>query len=320
MIKLEDIKKVSCIGSGVIGSGWAICYAMHEYDVAMYDINDGQLDVGKKYLTDSLNSMVDLGAISAKKAEEVQKKISWSTDLETTLKDTLFIQENGPEKVEVKQRILSQVEEFANPKAVYASSTSGLMISDITSNAKHPERCLGAHPYNPAHIIPLIELTKSEKTNPEYVTLAQKIYQAVGKEAIVLQKECPGYIANRLQLALGRECQDLIMRGVCTAEDVDKAVVYGPGLRWAIFGPNMIMQLCSPQGLRETYKTFKGADAWLKDMANWTEQPEGFGEIAQAQVDTMMKNFPDGIGHNNDDCAKYRDKMLINILKLHGKF
>ncbi|MGN0735439.1 MAG: 3-hydroxyacyl-CoA dehydrogenase family protein [Anaerovoracaceae bacterium] len=320
MIKLEDIKKVACVGSGVIGSGWAICYAMHGYGVSMYDINEEQLAIGKKHLADSLKSLIDLDAITEEKSAEIQSKITWSTNLEATLKGAMFIQENGPERVEVKRSILAQVEEFADPEAVYASSTSGLMISDIAAEAKYPNRCICAHPYNPAHIIPLVELTKSDKTDKEYVKLAQDFYQAVGKEAIVLQKECPGYIANRLQLAIGREAQDLILRGVCTAEDVDKAVVYGPGLRWAIFGPNMIMQLCSPQGLKEVFKAFKGADAWLKDMARWTEQPEEFGDIAQAQVDEMMRSFPDDVGHNNDECSQYRDKMLINILKLHGKF
>ena len=138
----------------------------------------------------------------------------------------------------------------------------------------------------------------------------------------MLNRECPGYIANRLQLAVYREMIDLVMRGVCTAEDADKALTFGPGIRWAIFGHNMIMQLGNPGGLKGMMAMLgTGGDVWLADMADWKHMPnEEYGEIAQASVDEMMKNFPDEVGHTNPEIAKYRDKMLIEILKLHHKF
>ena len=137
-----------------------------------------------------------------------------------------------------------------------------------------------------------------------------------------MNKECPGYIANRLQLAVYREMIDLVMRGICSAEDADKSLVYGPGIRWAIFGHNMIMQLGNPGGLKGMMEMLgDGGDAWLADMADWKHMPnKEYGEIAQASVDAMMKNFPDEVGHTNQECAKYRDKMLVEILKLHHKF
>lgn len=118
----------------------------------------------------------------------------------------------------------------------------------LRANAKYPERCIGGHPYNPPHLIPLVEITYCEKTNQDTVALAKDFTSLLVKEAVILNKECPGYIANRLQLAVYREMIDLVMRGICTAEDADKALVYGPGIRWAIFGHNMIMQLGNPGG------------------------------------------------------------------------
>lgn len=201
-----------------------------------------------------------------------------------------------------------------------ASSTSGLLISDIAAKAAHPERCVGAHPYNPPHLIPLVELTSGDKTDPALLRLAYDFYQSIGKEAVLLRRECPGFIANRLQLALYREVQDLVMRGVCSVEDADKALVYGPGLRWAIFGHNMIMQLGNPGGLTGMVNMLgNSGDRWLADMASWTHQPDNWAEVAQPGVDEEMKHFPDHIGHTNEACAAYRDQMLIELLKLHKK-
>ena len=170
------------------------------------------------------------------------------------------------------------------------------------------------------HLIPLVELTRCDKTDDDCVQLAYDFYQSIGKEAVLLRKECPGFIANRLQLALYREVQDLVMRGVCSVEDVDKALVYGPGIRWAIFGHNMIMQMGNPGGLTGMVEMLgNSGDHWLEDMASWTHQPDNWAQVAQPGVDQEMANFPDYIGHTNAECIAYRDQMLIDILKLHKK-
>lgn len=321
-MKAEDIKCVASIGGGVIGSSWTLLFAMRGLKVFQYDINDAQIEGCKKNIENNINSLIEFGAIKAEDKEEIKSRISYTTKIAEAVKDAQFIQENGPERLPIKQGILAEIEESAPADAIYASSSSGLLISDVTANAVHPERCVGGHPYNPPHLIPLVEITYCEKTSPETVKLAKEFYQSIGKEAVVLNKECPGYIANRLQLAVYREMIDLVMRGICNAEDADKALVYGPGIRWAIFGHNMIMQLGNPNGLKAMMEMLgDGGDVWLADMADWKHMPsKEYGEIAQASVDEMMKNFPDEIGHTNPEIAKYRDKMLIEILKLHKKF
>ena len=319
-MEIKDIRRVACVGGGVIGSSWAIQFAMKGLDVALYDINDEQLKKSEGQMHKSLDALEHFNAITAQRRAEIVGRIRLTTSMEEAVRGAQFIQESGPERLEIKQSILAQAEEFASPEAIYASSTSGLLISDIAAKAAHPERCVGAHPYNPPHLIPLVELTSGGKTDPALLQLAYDFYQSIGKEAVLLRRECPGFIANRLQLALYREVQDLVMRGVCSVEDVDKALVYGPGLRWAIFGHNMIMQLGNPGGLTGMVNMLgNSGDRWLADMASWTHQPDNWAEVAQPGVDQEMANFPDHIGHTNEECAAYRDQMLIELLKLHRK-
>ena len=320
MLFRSDIKRAACVGGGVIGSSWAIQFAMRGLAVTLYDINDEQLKRSEAQMHKSLDALEQFNAITPERRGEIVAAIRLTTSMEEAVADAQFIQESGPERLEIKQSILAQVEACAAADALYASSTSGLLISDIAAKAAHPERCVGAHPYNPPHLIPLVELTSGDKTDPALLRLAYDFYQSIGKEAVLLRRECPGFIANRLQLALYREVQDLVMRGVCSVEDADKALVYGPGLRWAIFGHNMIMQLGNPGGLTGMVNMLgNSGDRWLADMASWTHQPDNWAEVAQPGVDEEMKHFPDHIGHTNEACAAYRDQMLIELLKLHKK-
>ncbi|NCB63417.1 MAG: 3-hydroxyacyl-CoA dehydrogenase family protein [Clostridia bacterium] len=319
-MRVQDIKRVACVGGGVIGSSWAIQFAMKGLDVTLYDVNGEQLGKSEAQMHKSLDALEQFGAVTARRRGEIVARVKLTDSMEEAVKTAQFIQESGPERLEIKRSILAQVEALAPAEAVYASSTSGLLISDIAAQAARPGRCVGAHPYNPPHLIPLVELTSGEKTDSEVLALVYDFYQSIGKEAVLLRQECPGFIANRLQLALYREVQDLVMRGVCSVEDVDKALVYGPGLRWAIFGHNMIMQLGNPEGLAGMVRMLgNSGDRWLEDMASWTHQPDNWGAVAQPGVDREMANFPDYVGHTNAECAAYRDKMLIELLKLHHK-
>ncbi len=321
-MNVENIKQVASIGGGVIGSSWTTLFALRGLKVCQYDINDECIAKCVENIDRNLDSLIEFGAIRAEEKEAVKANITYTTSIAEAVREAGFIQENGPERLPLKQNILAEIEAAAAPDALYASSSSGLLISEVTANAVHPERCVGGHPYNPPHLIPLVEISYCEKTDPQNVQKAKAFYQSIGKEAVILNKECPGFIANRLQLAVYREMIELVMRGVCSAEDADKALTFGPGIRWAIFGHNMIMQLGNPGGLKGMMEMLgDGGDVWLADMADWKHMPnQEYGEIAQASVDEMMKNFPDEVGHTNPEIARYRDKMLIEILKLHRKF
>ena len=317
---MTEIRKTACVGGGVIGSSWAVQFAMKNLDVTLYDINNEQLEKSKSAMTAHLEPLIRYGVISDEQKAAITSRINFTVSIEEAVKYADFIQESGPERLEIKRQIVAQIDRYANHDALYASSTSGLLISDIVKESQYPGRCVGAHPYNPPHLIPLVEITKSSDTKDTTVSMVCDFYRSIGKEPILLRKECPGFIANRLQLALYREVQDLVIRGICSVEDIDKALVYGPGLRWSIFGHNMIMQLGNPGGLTGMVKMLgNSGNVWLEDMAKWTHQPDNWSEIAQPGVDEEMKNFPDYIGHTNEQCVAYRDKMLIELLKLHRK-
>ena len=318
-MKVSDIKNVACVGGGVIGSSWAIQYALKGLNVTLYDINDEQLAKSHAQMLKSLEALVDHNAITAAQKDEIVARVHTTTSMEEAVKDAQFIQESGPERIEIKRSILAQVEQFADPDALYASSTSGLLISDIVAEAAHPSRCIGAHPYNPPHLIPLVELTRCDKTDDACVKLAYDFYQSIGKEAVLLNKECPGFIANRLQMAVFREMTDLVQRGVCSVEDVDKALVFGPGIRWGVYGQHMVMQMGNPNGLKGMMEMLGNVpNTWLADMADWKTMPEDWTS-AQEGVDLEMAHFPDFKGHDNVSCAAFRDRALIEILKIHKK-
>lgn len=318
MKKAKDIKTVAGIGGGVIGGSWAVLFAMKGKEVRLYDINGECLANDRKTIQGNLDFLEANGAISDKAA--VEARITYTASMEEAVAGVDFIQESGPERLSVKQGMLEQIETFAPADAIIATSASGLPLSQITEKAIHPERCVGGHPYNPPHLIPLVEITKTEKTDPAAVETARDYYTLLGKEPIILQKDCPGYICNRLQLAVFREMVDLVERGVCTVEEADKALTFGPAIRWAIFGHNMIMQMGNKGGIKGMMEMLAGGFNLCADIAAWDTIPADYADKAQAAVDEMMKNYPDEIGHTNTAISEYRDKMLIEILKLHHKF
>jgi carnitine 3-dehydrogenase len=320
-MELKDIKKVSCVGGGVIGYSYALIMALKGLNVYIYDITDEALNLAKTRVHESLNPLINKGVVSECKAQEVEERIHYTKDMQEAVKDTYFIQESVPEHYEVKWETMESIEKYAPASAIIASSTSGLLITEIAKNAKHPERFVGGHPYNPPHLIPLVEITKGEKTTEEYVLKAKEFYTLIGKEPVVLQKEALGFICNRLQMALYREVCELVMRGVCTIEDADKAVTFGPGIRWGIMGPSLIFELgggkVGVDGLMN--HLHDSIDLWLNDMADFKEFPKEFPEIAKKGVMEEINNRPKEIGNNEADLAKYRDDMLIEFLKLHQK-
>lgn len=320
-MEASEIKKISCLGAGVIGSSWATNFAVRGYPVCVCDISSEQLVGAKKSIANNLEFLVNKGILGKEDAANAEGLVIFSTSVEEAVNDVQFIQESGPEKYEIKQQVLFEIEKYVSAGTIIASSTSGLLITEIAKFAKHPERCVGGHPYNPPHLIPLVEITKGEKSSPEAVKCAYDFYTLLGKEPVILQKETLGFIANRLQRALSREATDLVMRGVCTVEDVDKAVVFGPGLRWAILGPNMVMHLGGGmQGIKGLINHLRDSgNMWLKDMASWTEEPEEWADLAQEGVLLEIEKRPAEFGKTTEEIIEFRDNMLVELLKLHKK-
>ena len=320
-MEAKDIQSVACVGAGVIGYSWALYFSLKKLTVYVYDLTDEKLNLARNRIHESLLNLMKNGVVTESEINEIENRIHYTTSMEEAVKNVQFITESGPENYDIKKEMAKQMEQYTSPQTIIASSTSGLLVSEIASVAEHPERFIGAHPYNPPHLIPLVELTKGDKTTDEVLKCAKAFYQSIDKEPVVLQKEALGFICNRIQMAVYREVCNLVMNGVCTIEDADKAVTYGPGLRWAIMGPSLVFELGGGEGHIDGLMKHLNSSItlWLHDMADFKEFPDEFPEIARKGVEEALKNRPKEIGNDDASLAEYRDKMLISLLKLHNK-
>jgi carnitine 3-dehydrogenase len=316
-----EIRRVAVLGTGLIGTGWATCFALHDREVTLYDASPERLDLSQKDLGTNLAFLHAKGLIDNDTLKQAAARVRPTGSVGEAVQDADFIQENVSERLDIKQQLLAEVEAVADPAALFASSTSGLRITDITAHARYPERCLGGHPYNPPHLMPLVELTRSARTADTAIQIAHEFYSSLGKEPIVLGQEAVGFVGNRLQFALYREAVNLVVSGVCTVEDVDKACVFGPGLRWGIMGPNLIFHLAGGRAGIRTVLHHIGPSferTWA-ELATWTTWPADWPELAQAGVEQEIAHRPPEVGNTLADLAQFRDDVLIELLRRHGK-
>ena len=318
---MRQITRVACSGGGMIGSSFAVSFAMKGFPCAVYEIDEPSAERARKNVDRLMQSMISLDIMDEAASRVAAERITVTCDAETAFRNAQFIQENGPEDYEIKRGILANIEAHTADDTVIASSTSGLLITEIARDAAHPERCLGAHPYNPPHLIPLLELTKGDRTTQETLDLAVAFYQSVDKEPIVLQKERLGFVANRISHALYREVIALVMDGVCSVEDADKAVCFGPGMRWAIFGPNMIYELGGGAGgIGEAVTKFKTmSNLLLEDISDMKRIPDEWHDIAVAGMEEEKRHLPEHVGKSREEYEHFRDTILVELLKLHHK-
>ena len=225
-----------------------------------------------------------------------------------------FVQESAPERLEVKRELYPEIEAGAPPETVLASSTSGLLISDIQQGAKHPERFVLGHPFNPPHLIPLVEVLGGRETAPEAIDWALAFYAAIGKAPIRIAREVPGHVANRLQAAMWREAVHLVAEGIATAEDVDTAISQGPGLRWALMGPHRTFHLAGGPGGMENFLEHLGpaTESWWADLGT----PQLTPEVKRKLIESVEA---ENAGRCVAELAAERDRRLLALLAaLHG--
>ena len=321
-MEVSGIKRIGVFGgAGIIGSSWATLFLWKGFPVNVYDIDQKALDLSRERIERNVSYLAEKGALSQESVVKALGRAFFTQDIKEACRNVQFVQESAPENYEVKMSLVAGLDEHGAPETLFASSTSGLLITEIAKNSRHPERCIGAHPYNPPHLIPLVEITRGEKTSEETVQTTYNFYKMLGKEPIVLNKETLGFISNRLQIALQREAVDLVLKGVCSVEDVDKAVCFGPGLRYALMGPNLIYQLGGGAlGLKGIMEHIgPSVEKWLADMAVWKEFPKGCAEILQEGVEKEMANRRPEQGRTNEEITLWRDDKLLELLKLLDK-
>ena len=299
-------KIVSIIGTGVIGAGWAARFIASGHHVQAYDPSPRSL---KKLKTDVKKALISLSKIGLHKNASI-KNLTYHNNLKDALKDTSFVQENAPEKEKLKTSLLKEIDQLLDKKILIASSSSGLLPTKIQSKCKFPNRVLIGHPFNPVYLLPLVEIVKGKKTSQQSALKLKKIYESIGMKPLMVRKEIEGYISDRLQEALWRESLHLIKDGIASTEEIDDAIVYGPGLRWAFMGVCLTFHLAGgEEGMKHMLEQFGPA---LK--LPWTKLKEP--ELNKKLKNRMISGTKKQAGKFSiDDLEKQRDFFLIEIMK-----
>ncbi|WP_232697229.1 3-hydroxyacyl-CoA dehydrogenase family protein [Brevibacillus daliensis] len=249
------VKNVAVIGAGVMGHGIAQSYASAGFSVYIYDPQEAMLKKAAQLIHASLDLFVEQGIISSHKKQTVMDNLRYTTDLDIAIQSAQLITEAVPEVLDIKWDLFNKLEQKISPDVIIASNTSTLPLMDMAKHVKHPERMIITHFFNPAQIVPLVEIVKHEKTTEQVVETMVDIIRQIGKQPVLLQKEVPGFIANRLQAALVREAFYLLQESVASAKDIDMAVTAGPGFRWSKIGPLQTSD-------------FGGLDTWMRVLDN----------------------------------------------------
>src|SRR5271169_1631969 len=240
MSTTKPIRRVTIIGTGVIGASWAALYLAKGLEVVATDIAPNAEAALKRFVDAAWPALKRLGLAPGAS----QSKLAFTPKIEAAVSGTDLVQENGPERLDFKQKLYGQLDGLLPAEVIIASSSSGLTMSEIQSACRsHPERCVIGHPFNPPHLVPLVEIVGGAKTSEATIQRAAAFYTALGKQTVRLRKEVPGHVANRLQAALAREVYHLVADDVVSVTDVDKALCWGPGLRWGIMGQVLLNHL-----------------------------------------------------------------------------
>ncbi len=310
----KTIKRITCVGSGLIGQGWATLFAAHGYEVILQDIHSSQLKNADIRVKSNLAFLQKKGFFREDPAE-CARRIHIVADLGRALEKADYVQESVPDNYPVKTKTFADLDANASPDAILASSSSGLLMSEIQKVVSKPERCLLVHPFLPVHLVPLVEIVGGEQTAAETVENTADLMKKLGKVPVVLNKEVSGYIVNRLQAAVLREAVDLVANGVASAEDVDRAFCNGMGIRDPFIGP--LLRAClAGDGIENFVKEYSASyhERW-KSMAAWEELSTAMGESLIETVNAMpsVKKMP------MERIKEWRDHMLVQMLKLNRK-
>jgi carnitine 3-dehydrogenase len=297
---MDRIERVAVVGCGTVGASWAALFLAHDLDVDAFDPSAGAEDRLRAFVDQALRQLAELGTAG-------RGELRFSSDLAETVRAADLVQENVPEDEGLKRRILAEIEALSPQSAIVASSTSALLRSSIVADCKDARRFIIAHPFNPPHLIPLVELLGEDEA---VVGRAAGFYRSVGRRPVILRREMPGHIANRLSSALFREAVYLVEQGVATVADIDAALCNGPGLRWAAMGPHMTYHLGGGAGGIEHYLSHLGPSQvrrWAS-LGNPTLTPEVQARIVQGVHEEAG-------GRSVAELEERRDRALLNILK-----
>ncbi|MFJ4577372.1 3-hydroxyacyl-CoA dehydrogenase NAD-binding domain-containing protein [Streptomyces sp. NPDC088846] len=307
----KPVQRVAIVGTGTIGASWATHYLVRGFDVTATDPAPTAEAALRSYVGAAWDAAASIGLAP----DASPDRLSFTADLRQAVADADFVQENAPERPELKVRLFADIDDATPPDAIIASSSSGITMSVIQAECRRPERTVIGHPFNPPHIVPLVEVVGGTKTALETIRDAMSFYAAIGKKPIHLKKELPGHVANRIQAALYREVVHLVQEGVLDVADSDDAVSWGPGLRWGVMGPHLLWHLGGGEGGIQHFM-----DTLMPRMvASWQElgTPEFTPELKEEIVRGVVEEAD---GHSVDELAARRDAMLSALLAVRAEY
>jgi 3-hydroxyacyl-CoA dehydrogenase len=304
----KPIRRIAIIGTGVIGASWTALFLAKGLEVIATDVAPSAEASLRHFVKAAWPALERLGLAPGAS----QSRLTFTGDMAAAVQAADFVQENGPERIDFKKKLYRQLDELLPADVIIASSSSGLTMSEIQSDCRlHPERCVIGHPFNPPHLVPLVEIVGGAKTSEATIQRISEFYTGLGKQTIRLRKEVPGHVANRLQAALAREVYHLVAENVVSVTDVDKALSWGPGLRWGIMGQVLLNHLGGGQGgIEHFFEQFTGPmTAWWKVLGSPVLTPE------------LQKKLIDGVhaeagSRSIDELAAKRDEILLGLLEL----
>jgi carnitine 3-dehydrogenase len=299
------VERVAVLGAGTIGASWTAQFLARGLAVAVYDpAPEAALRV-REFVERAWPTLERLGL----PAGADPTRLSFHDDPAAAVEGATLVQENGPEDLETKRRLFASMEAGIAPDTVVASSTSGLMPSELQADRAHPERYVVGHPFNPPHLIPLVEVVGGRATDPAVVDWTVAFYAALGKRPIRIKREVPGHVANRMQVALYREAIHLVLEDVASMADVDAAIAYGPGLRWALIGPHLAHHLAGGRGgLRHLLEHIgPGIERWWNDLGRPDLTPEA--------IDRLVEAFARSETRSISQLEAERDALLVALLE-----
>jgi L-gulonate 3-dehydrogenase len=303
--------QVAIIGAGLIGRSWAIVFARAGWDVALYDADPDQCRHAKHLVEAGLADLAAQGLLDD--AAGAAARVRVVADLVEALDHADFVQENLPETVEAKLAIFRELDPLARPDIVLASSTSAIVASRFTEHLAGRGRCLVAHPVNPPHLVPLVELVGAPWTDPQAVSRAGEVYEQIGQVPIVVRREIEGFILNRLQGALLAEAFRLVGEGYVSPQDLDKTVKDGLGLRWSYLGPFETIELNAPGGIADYCARYAG---FYRRLQAAPAGPEVFGP---ENIERVLAQWGKDVGRERLDArARWRDRRLAALIAHKG--
>jgi 3-hydroxyacyl-CoA dehydrogenase len=304
-------RRVSVIGAGTIGASWAAYFLARGFEVGAYDPLPNGEAFARRFID---NAWPTLEKLKAVQPGADRKRFEFFKEPVAAVEGAEFVQESGPEREDLKIELFATLDAALPPETVIATSSSGLLISRVSAKCRHPQRCVIGHPFNPPHLIPLVEVVGGAKTSSEAITKAMNFYRDIGKHPIHIRKEVRGHVANRLQAALWREAVHLVTEGVVSVADADAAIAYGPGLRWALMGPHLTFHMAGGEGGMAHFMSHIGPamQGWMDDLGQTRLTPE----VQKAIINGVTE---EAAGRSMADLQRWRDRKLIEILKVSGE-